>query len=265
MRFALLIQYDGGNYHGWQIQPNTPTVQGSIESALQKVFGEKIALHGSGRTDAGVHALGQVAHFDVDETSIPHTHIWMTLNRYLPADIRILASAQTNADFHSRFMAVQRQYRYQIISNADILRRNACWHVRFPLSMDILESLSRQILGVHDFSSFCYAQSETENMTCNISKARWEKDADGVIRFTVKADRFLHHMVRMLVGSMVEVARGKWEIGKFTKLLENPDRQNHTVTAAPQGLALIKVSYPDEVQPDWLLFEQDLAPSLHAG
>ncbi len=258
MKIALLIQYDGSAYHGWQIQKDPETVQGHIERALHKVLGQKIGLIGSGRTDSGVHALGQVAHFEIDECGIPERNLWMALNRELPADIRLIASTTASDDFHSRFAANRREYLYQIATRPNVLHRHTQWHVRYPLDMDKLQALSKVILGEHDFSSFCYAGTETENMVCTLSSASWVISESGTLHFKVSADRFLHHMVRMLVGSMIEVARGKWSIDHFSDLLNTPHRQSHTITAPANGLALIQVSYPDGLQPTWDKGEDDL-------
>lgn len=265
MRVAILIQYDGSNYHGWQIQPELPTVQGFLENALEDIFQKRIAIVGSGRTDSGVHALGQVAHFDLENSNIPACNMWKSLNRLLPDDIRVLASSEVIEDFHSRFMATQREYKFDIVTSQNVLRRNSSWYVRFSLDLEKLQTLSEYIQGTHNFSSFCYAGSETENMICNIYEAQWKQESDGVLRFTVKADRFLHHMVRMLVGSMIEVARGKWKPERFVSLIDNPDRQNQTVTAPSDGLALIQVTYPEKQQPNWDQAQQNLVTSADEG
>ncbi len=251
MKIALLVQYDGSAYHGWQIQKDPETVQGYLESSLQTVFGQKIGLFGSGRTDSGVHALGQVAHFEIATSPIPVENLWKALNRHLPDDIRLIASVEVKDDFHSRFAAVRRQYLYQLTTSPNVLDRNTQWYVRHQLDISKLETLSKLILGEHDFSSFCYAGTETENMICNLAQADWEVHQSGVLRFTIAGDRFLHHMVRMLVGSMIEVARGKWEVDHFESLVINPNRKSHTVTAPAHGLALMQVSYSDDIQPSW--------------
>ncbi|NQV30305.1 MAG: tRNA pseudouridine(38-40) synthase TruA [Candidatus Marinimicrobia bacterium] len=265
MRIALLIQYDGTAYYGWQVQADPKTVQGFIERALAEVFDQKIGIVGSGRTDSGVHALGQVAHFDIGQTPIPPANMWRAINRHLPADIRLVASVEVAADFHSRFLPVYREYRYQITDHSNVLNRNKHWFVRFHLDKDKLESLTQSILGEHDFSSFCYAGTETENMICTVESASWTIDIEGELTFTIRGNRFLHHMVRMLVGSMVEVSRGKWEQRRFLDLLKDPDRQAQTVTAPAQGLTLIKVAYPSEYEPMWSKNEDSLASMISAG
>jgi len=251
VKIALLLQYEGSAYHGWQVQADPETVQGHIERALNKVFDEKIGIIGSGRTDSGVHALGQVAHFEIDTCTIPVENLWKALNRQLPEDIRLIASSQVDVNFHSRFAAIRRQYLYQITTSPNVLDRNTQWYVRYPLDTSRLHKLSEHISGEHDFSSFCYAGTETENMVCNLTTAVWEVQPSGVLKFTIAGDRFLHHMVRMLVGSMIEVARGKWDIGHFLALLEEPNRQSHVVTAPANGLTLIQVTYPEALQPTW--------------
>lgn len=251
MKIALLLQYDGTAYHGWQIQSDPETIQGYLERALQTVFGQSLGLIGSGRTDSGVHALGQVAHFQIDQTNIPEANIFKALNRHLPDDIRVVASQKVDDAFHSRFAAKQREYQYQITLAPNVLLRNSQWNVKYTLDMDALHVVTRTIIGEHDFSSFCYAGTETENMVCNILDASWDEVQPGIATFHVKANRFLHHMVRMLVGSMVEVARGKWDQDHFSSLLHNPNRQAHVITAPARGLSLLKVTYPDEINPTW--------------
>ena len=250
-RYKLTIEYDGTDYVGWQRQDNGPSIQGALERAIQGFCGETVTLQGAGRTDAGVHALGQVAHFEVEACTIPVENLWKALNRQLPDDIRLIASSRVAEKFHSRFAAIQRQYLYQITTSPNVLDRNTQWYVRYPLDTSRLHKLSEHILGEHDFSSFCYAGTETENMVCTLATATWEVPASGVLKFTIAGDRFLHHMVRMLVGSMIEVARGKWNIDHFLALLEKPNRQAQVVTAPANGLTLIKVSYPEDLQPIW--------------
>ncbi|NQV41915.1 MAG: tRNA pseudouridine(38-40) synthase TruA [Candidatus Marinimicrobia bacterium] len=251
MKIALLVQYEGSAYHGWQVQSDPETIQGHIERALKEIFGKQIGLIGSGRTDSGVHALGQVAHFEVDTCNIPVENLWKALNRQLPDDIRLMASTKVHDDFHSRFAAKRRQYLYQITTIPNVLNRNTQWYVRYNLDISKLDKLSEHILGEHDFSSFCYAGTETENMVCNLTTASWEVHPSGVMSFTIAGNRFLHHMVRMLVGSMVEVARGKWDMDHFLALLDKPNRQSHVITAPANGLALFQVSYSEALQPEW--------------
>lgn len=251
MKVALLIQYDGSAYHGWQVQSDPETIQGHIERAVQELLGKKIGIIGSGRTDSGVHALGQIAHFEVDSCNIPIENLWKALNRLLPEDIRLMASSKVDDNFHSRFAAIRREYLYQITSSPNVLNRNTQWYVKYRLDTEKLHKLSELILGEHDFSSFCYAGTETENMVCNLEMASWEVHPDGIMSFNIAGDRFLHHMVRMLVGSMIEVARGKWDMAHFLDLLMHPNRQAHVITAPANGLALFQVSYPQDLQPKW--------------
>lgn len=258
MKIALLMQYDGSAYYGWQIQKNPQTIQGYLEQALEKVFGQKIGIVGSGRTDSGVHALGQVAHFEIDKCGIPLRNLWKALNREHPDDIRLIASAGVSDQFHSRFAATRRAYLYQLTTRPNVLHRHTQWYIRFPLDVVKLHQTCELILGEHDFSSFCYAGTETENMVSNLYSAQWEIHDSGLLYFKVSADRFLHHMVRMLVGSMIEVARGKWALDQFSALLKTPNRQSHTITAPAHGLALMQVSYPQAIQPVWDRAEDEL-------
>lgn len=251
VKIAIKVQYDGTGYHGWQIQKDPETIQGHLERVLEELFEKKIGLIGSGRTDSGVHALGQVAHFEISDCNIPVSQLWKALNRHLPRDIRVVASQEVDQEFHSRFSAINRQYLYQISTRPNVLNHRTHWYVRYRLDIQKLHELGELIRGVHDFSSFCYAGTVTENMVCDIGGAQWVIDDSQSLSFTLNGDRFLHHMVRMLVGSMVEVARGKWDLNRFVGLLNQPNRQSHTVTAPAHGLALMQVTYPESIQPAW--------------
>lgn len=251
MRIALKIQYDGGSFRGWQIQKDPQTVQGQMEGALAELFGFPISITGSGRTDSGVHALGQVAHFDVESSSIPVENISLALNRKLPPEIFVSSSTQVHPDFHSRFQANRRSYRYLMTRQQQVLLRHSHWFVRFPIEPQKLYESAAMIMGRRDFSSFCYARSETENMQCSILESTWAETSEGVWEYKITGDRFLHHMVRMLVGTMVEIARGKWKQAYLDELLTHPNRQAHTQTAPAHGLCLMEVRYPEKVQPVW--------------
>ncbi len=251
MRIALLLEYDGSAYHGWQIQPGEASVQAVVETALSNILDQAIRVHASGRTDAGVHARGQVLHFDAVEPRVPAERITAASHRELPEDVRIRASGQVAGDFHARFDAYRRHYRYRLSNDASILDRNQVWTIPYELETGLLSSCAELVLGKHDFASFCQAQTETENHVCEVVSAQWETHGNDLF-FRISADRFLHHMVRMLVGSMVEVARGKWSLKTFKDLLEAADLQASTLTAAPEGLILEGVEYPGDVDLPWV-------------
>lgn len=250
MRIALLIEYDGSAYHGWQLQPNNSSVQETVELALERVLAQKVRIHGSGRTDSGVHAKGQVAHFDIEVSRVPPVKISSALKRELPDDILVKASCEVSDEFHARFDACKRHYRYSISLEQNVLKRQQSWSPGYSMDITRLEACADLLPGKHDFSSFCQAGTDTENFICDVSRAEWVQVED-VLVFHISADRFLHHMVRMLTGSMVEVARGKWELEEFKERLASPDLRSSTITAPPQGLVLERVDYPDSIQLAW--------------
>jgi tRNA pseudouridine38-40 synthase len=250
LRVAALLAYDGSRYHGFQIQPGLETIQGVIETELNKLSGDNIRLFSAGRTDSGVHAHGQVIHFDIESSSIPGKKWSAALNQQLPDDIRILKSGAVQPDFHSRYDANRRRYSYTIGRHSSILDRHRVWDLRAEIDMEIIGDLMQAIRGKHDFSSFCQARTETDNHICVVARASIEM-LENQIRFHLEANRFLHHMVRMLVGSMVEAGRGKWTARQFLELLEKPDLKAATYTAPARGLILEEVGYPEKIKLPW--------------
>ncbi|MCF7796670.1 MAG: tRNA pseudouridine(38-40) synthase TruA [Lentisphaeria bacterium] len=247
MRVALLLEFEGTNYQGWQAQPTGPTIQFVLETALREILKEIPRVTGSGRTDAGVHALGQVAHFDIESLKIPVERLPAALNQALPDDIRVLAAQRTPEDFNSRFDAIAREYAYHISSYPNALHRQTSWYCKYNPDRALLASCAEMVVGEHDFTSFCAAITDTHNMVCRVDFSSWEFLPRGLI-YRVRANRFLHHMVRMLVGNMIEVARGRWSLAYFRKLLQQPDHEHDTVTAPAHGLRLERVDYLEKLQ-----------------
>lgn len=247
MRIALLLEFEGTNYQGWQSQPSGPTIQSVLEQALESVTKSSLRITGSGRTDAGVHAEGQVAHFETDVMQIPMDRLPAALNQALPDDISVLAAQLVPDDFNSRFDAVGREYEYHIAIYPRALQRQTSWYCKYRLDGELLNACAEMVLGEHDFTSFCAAITDTKNMICTLAASEWEIHPRGVI-YRVRANRFLHHMVRMLVGNMIEVARGRWSPEYFWNLMQHPDHAHDTVTAPAQGLILKRVYYPDSFQ-----------------
>lgn len=237
----LILEYDGTAFSGWQIQPGRRTVQGVLEEKLSELLKEDVTVIGSGRTDAGVHALGQVVNFKVAK-DVPLRAFSEGLNRLLPRDMAVLDAREVHPDFHARFDARGRLYRYQIVSTRSPVRERFAWFVRYELEFAVLEKTSSKVLGRHDFTSFSSAQAEVENFTVNVGKAKWRRKGD-TLTFEIEADRFLHNMVRILVGTMVDMARGKMDASSFTDILRARDRRRAGRTAPPQGLFLVKVTY----------------------
>ena len=241
-RFKLLIVYDGTKYQGWQIQKDGRTVQGVIENAFIDLseFDERIQVNGSGRTDAGVHALGQVAHVDF-HTNLDMQTFKNALNAKLPEDCRIISIEQVNKDFHSRYDAKKRYYRYQCYEGCSLLYRNQCWIVK-NIDMLSLNEIASYLIGNHDFLSFCKYRKELENTVCEIFESRWLVENNMII-YKISANRFLHHMIRYLVGTMVGVCQGRISSKYFKSLLKNPRKDVQILKAPPQGLFLEKIKY----------------------
>ena len=240
--FKLVIAYDGKELKGWQFQPNERTIQGDIENELLKLFqGQKITLIGSGRTDSGVHAYGQVANIVLD-TDWNKNNIMNALNANLKNDIYIKNISEVDDDFHARFLATERTYKYYLTNEYYPVQRHYAWNVSYDIDYEILSQCASLVLKNKDFDFFCKANSEVENKKCNIFESCWEKNGSFYI-YTVKANRFLHHMVRFLVGTMVEVSRGRVPINEFKKMLSNQETEFNIYCAPPMGLFLKKVKY----------------------
>ena len=239
--FKLTIQYNGLFFHGWQIQPDQITVQGEIESVLQSVFrGQKINLIGSGRTDSGVHALGQVANVRID-TDYKSYEIKNILNAHLNKKIWIIDCTEVNLDFHSRFSALSRVYEYHMTKSFSPFTHRRETLVKYDLNCEKLVECSNLIIGEKDFSIFCKLNCEVKNKICNVQKSVWCFD-ENKMTYTIQANRFLHHMVRFLIGSMIEVSRGRISIEQFGDMLSN-NSDIAAVKSPPDGLYLLKVLY----------------------
>ncbi|MEO0556699.1 MAG: tRNA pseudouridine(38-40) synthase TruA [Bacteroidota bacterium] len=240
----FLIEYDGTDFHGWQIQPGQRTIQGELESALATALRQPIDVVGSGRTDAGVHARGQVAHM-VTETA-PDTHrLCAQLRGLLPPQISVLNAEPAPENFHARFDATRRTYHYYVSDGPRALDRN--WRV--PLSpfpdIDLINTAATDLLGAHEFSSFCRTRSETTNRVCCVETARWAPGPRaGDWRFEIAADRFVHGMVRAVVGTLLEIGRGRRTPDALPSILNAHDRRAAGPAAPARGLVLHHVAYP---------------------
>ena len=245
--FRLNIEYLGTEWHGWQIQPDHPTIQGAIESALRTAMRQPIGITGSGRTDTGVHASGQVAHLSIDQ-DVDEQRLLASLNGLLPGSIAIRSIQRVRDDFHARFDAGSRQYRYRMGHVPFAIEDAIRWFVRPAPDMTRMNRAASLLLGRHDFTSFCRTQSETENRVCTIETAGWMVTAEdeSKVDFVVRADRFLHGMVRAIVGTLVEIGQGKRDPDDITAILAARDRKKAGFAAPARGLMLEKVLYPDD-------------------
>ncbi|MDO4544054.1 MAG: tRNA pseudouridine(38-40) synthase TruA [Clostridia bacterium] len=244
-RIRCIIQYDGTNYVGWQVQPNGVSVQEKIEAALFKVVKEKVRIHGSGRTDSGVHARAQVAHFDT-EAKMPADKLAIALNGFLPPDIRILYSEQAPDDFHARFSAKKKQYRYtiQLGAHADVFLRNTALHLHSVPDVALMDEAAKLCLGEHDFRSFMAVNTKMENTVRELYVSKWTQDGN-LLHYDVEGNGFLYNMVRILVGTMLEIGRGRLPVSAMSAALLAADRTNAGATAPAHGLMLMRVCYPD--------------------
>ncbi len=243
-RWKITIEYDGGNYHGWQIQENAVTVQEVIEKALYRFSGEKVELAASGRTDAGVHARAQIAHFDLERDTDP-VEIIGALNHYLREEtISILQVVQVDSEFHSRFHAKSRSYRYLIINRRPPLALNdgRAWHVTVPLDTDIMQEAANMLIGKHDFSTFRATDCQSKSPVKTLSEAKVEK-AGELVSFQFRAPSFMYHQVRNIVGTLKLVGGGRWDLNQFKAAFEAKDRTRGGQTAPASGLFFWDVEY----------------------
>jgi tRNA pseudouridine38-40 synthase len=242
-RLKLWLEYNGTNYHGWQRQPNTVTVQGTVEACLGTITNHAVRLQAAGRTDAGVHALGQVAHFDTAST-LAVTTLQRGLNSLLPADIVVLRVEETTAAFHARFSAVQKTYAYVIRNHVlrSAFQVPFSWYIPYGLDVPAMRQAARVLVGRHDFSAFraasCGARHAVRHLTHLAIKRRGAR-----LFFVLRADGFLQYMVRNIVGTLVEVGRGKLPPGCLADILQSRQRQRAGPTAPAHGLFLVRVSY----------------------
>jgi tRNA pseudouridine38-40 synthase len=240
----LLLEYDGTRYHGWQRQKKDVTIQGVVEAALGRLTGEAVALIGSGRTDAGVHALGQVANF-YTSGQLPLKAFRDGLNSLLPWDLAILEAAEAPPEFHARKAARAKTYEYRILNRRvrSPLHHHYGWWLAAPLDLEAMAAAAAALPGKHDFSAFRASGSDNLNPVRQVLAARWQTHPGGWLRFTVTATGFLRGMVRSLVGTMVEIGQGKESPEKLAELLHRGQRHLVGPTAPPQGLYLVEVLY----------------------
>ena len=240
----LTIEYDGTDYHGWQVQPNGPSVQQAIESAIETMTREKIKLIASGRTDAGVHALGQVANFTCC-TKIAPDAFHKGLNSILPDDIVIRDVVEVPARFHARYDAVSKLYRYRILNQPlpSAMERRYAWWIRTPLDLTAMALAAAQLVGEHDFKAFEGTGSPRAHTVRKVMAADVNGDRPGLITVDVQANGFLRYMVRNIVGTLVDVGMHKMETDRISTILKSKDRSQAAATAPARGLFLIQVDY----------------------
>lgn len=255
MRFKLTIEYEGTRYSGWQVQKNARTVQGELMQAVEKVAKSRdFELYGSGRTDSGVHALGQVAHLEVQTMLAPQI-LRMKLNDELPADIHIRHIDKAPKNFHARFDAVSRQYLYQISRRRTAFGKKHVWWIKDTLDIEQMRATSRVFTGMRDFRSFTRDDPDEKSTVSKIEEIRLE-ESGSLILIRVRGSHFLWKMVRQLVGVMAEVGRGKMSIAEVHEFFEDNSGIPATLTAPPSGLFLERVYYKGDV------LENEMLPTL---
>lgn len=240
-RYKLIIEFDGSNFSGWQIQPDSRTVEEEIEKAFSKILQKPIDLIGQGRTDAGVHAKGQVAHVDLPESINPQKLIF-GVNGLIGKEIEIYTVEEVHADFHARFDACSREYEYSITKKNSPLKRGTTWYPKYELNYERMKQCVALLSGEFDFKGFSKYNEENYTTLCNIQLCEMIEDEEGLV-FRIRANRFLRNMVRRLVGTIVEVGKGKMSVSQFKEILENPGSNLQTYTAPAKGLVLTKVLY----------------------
>lgn len=247
MRFFLELRYRGGAYCGWQRQPDQPSVQQTLERGLSTLLREPVAVTGAGRTDTGVNASYYVAHFDVATPVADPQQTVYKLNFLLPGDIAVSTLTAVADNAHARFDAREREYRYFIEPRKNPFTRDASWQYYVPLDVARMNEAAALLLEYDDFTSFAKLNSNNKTNICHVRHAAWHVESDGVLCFTIRADRFLRNMVRALVGTLVDVGRGRHTPERFREIVEARDLSLSSGGAPPQGLFLSDVRYPAEV------------------
>lgn len=245
MRYFLDISYNGAAYHGWQRQANAHTVQQEIEEGLSRILGAQIGITGSGRTDTGVHAKKQIAHFDA-ETELPESQIQYKLNGLLPDEVAINSCRKVQPEAHARFDAQERGYHYYIHQKKTPFLVGQSYYFSHSLNVERMNEAAQKLLGKQDFESFSRVKTEVNNFFCEILTANWYRENDQLI-FNVRANRFLRGMVRALVGTLLEVGRGKLTVEDFVTIIAAKNRTKAGRAVPPHGLYLSEVNYSEEI------------------
>ncbi|MBN2814190.1 MAG: tRNA pseudouridine(38-40) synthase TruA [Bacteroidales bacterium] len=247
-RYFVELAYNGTRYHGWQSQPNALSVQQEIDKALSMLLRENIGTTGAGRTDTGVHARFFVAHFDSERLATEnYDHLVYQLNAILPKDIVVTGLYRVKADAHARYSALSRTYVYTISSAKDPFNSEFAWHYTVPLKIDIMNKAAGELLRHSDFTSFSKLHSNARTNICSISEAYWSESGNQLL-FTITADRFLRNMVRSIVGTLVDIGRGRLYPAELTTIIEARDRNRAGFSAPAHGLALVNIKYNGDIR-----------------
>lgn len=246
-RYFIYLAYDGTNYHGWQIQPNGISVQECLMKALTTFLRRETEVIGAGRTDAGVHASLMVAHFDYDGEPLDTAMVAEKLNRLLPPDISVYKVCPVKPDAHARFDATARTYKYYVTTVKHPFNRQYRYRIHNPLDFEKMNEAAFTLFDYTDFTSFSKLHTDVKTNNCRIMHAEWTQEDDVTWVFTIQADRFLRNMVRAIVGTLIEVGRGKLTVEGFRKVIEQQDRCKAGTSAPGHALFLVNVEYPDQI------------------
>lgn len=245
-RYFIFLSYNGAAYHGWQVQPNGISVQEVLAKALSTVLRSPIEVIGAGRTDSGVHARLMVAHFDTEVELANLDRFAGKLNSILPNDIAIYSIKSVQADAHARFDATSRRYEYHIVTDKSVFRNGLAARFADRLDIDTMNTAAKLLFNYIDFTSFSKLHTDAKTNNCVIKQAYWQQQGD-VLVFTIEADRFLRNMVRAIVGTLLDVGRGKLSIEQFKAIIEAKNRCKAGTSVPACGLYLVDVSYPEKL------------------
>ena len=241
-RYFIWLSYDGTNYHGWQVQPNGISVQGELQRVLSTLLRQDISITGAGRTDAGVHARVMAAHFDF-EGDIDCQQLAYKMNRMLPGDIVISRIEEVAPDLHARFSATERTYHYYIHTRKDPFLRHYSCEIHYPLDFAAMNEAGRILTTYEDFGAFCKAHSDVKTTLCHVTRAEWIQTGENTWYFVITANRFLRNMVRAVVGTLVDVGRGRLSLEDFRKVIEGKKRSDAGDSMPGNALFLEDVKY----------------------
>lgn len=246
MRYFIYLSYDGHSYHGWQIQPNADTVQEQLNKALSTFLRRPVETMGAGRTDAGVNASMMVAHFDHDTklTTVELEQLQYRLNRILPPDIAIQRVVPVTDEAHARFSATSRTYHYYVYTAKSPFRRHYAMHLPYAVDFAAMNHAAQMLLATTDFTSFSKLHTDVKTNICHVTQAYWEQTEDGLWRFTITADRFLRNMVRAVVGTLLDVGRGRLNEQDMARIISQKDRCAAGDSVMGEALFLADISYP---------------------
>ena len=243
MRYFIFFGYDGTNYHGWQIQPNANSVQQELQHTLSTILRKEVEVVGAGRTDTGVHARQMAAHFDTGEMPMATDQLTYRLNRMLPRDIVVYEVRQVDSEMHARFSATSRTYHYYIHTRKDPFERHYSLEMHYPLDFDKMNEASRHFLDHDDYAAFCKAGGDNKTTICHVTAARWVQTSPTTWYFEITANRFLRNMVRAVVGTLIDVGRGKITMEQFLDILHYGTRSDAGESMPGKALFLERVEY----------------------